>query len=311
MSDEDDERRTDRKASLFWAVVLAISVALLWGGCWVWGARGRADFVESVFASGDAVVVVERRTNDEGGGGAVRLVRLEVATGSVLARVRAGDGKLLAVVDGQAWFRAPGLLESRDPRTLEITDSQEELVTRWPVLNTLADSGLGCFERATNTLRFTSSSGDHLALDLAALTLTPTPRTTCESSPLVGTTAELKLGGQTFSLRGGDTSARVEVVDGEGQALGSSGLSVKFLVTSLPLDGDLLLLRRTTTRSDGPTELVRLSVRERKERWSTPLHSGGFSPQELLLVNGCLVLADWHRVIGLDVVTGRERWRRD
>jgi hypothetical protein len=290
---------------------MVVALALISGGMWAWVTWGPADLVEAAFLAPNAIVVVERRLDGESSLGGVRLVLLEPGTGKVLTRVRADDRALLAVVNGVAWFRSPGLLEARDPATLQVTHSQEELVQRWPELKALEDDERGCVEPSSGVVRFTSTAGDQLAFDLGALKLEPTSKTSCESSGRLETRSELQETPHTYKLRRGDTSARVEVVDEQGMSMGSGGLGVHFLVHELPLDGDLLLLRRATTAPDAPTELVRLSVTERKERWSTVVRDERFSPEQLLLVQGCLVLGDGRRVLGLDATTGRVLWRRD
>lgn len=270
------------------------------------------DSVAGFAVRGDQVVVFERVFGGEESVGGDRLVRLDLRSGEVKHRVRADDGEWLGEVDGLVWFKKHDGLEARDFDSLEVKHSAKDLLQKFPELAGLSERLL-CSDRVAHALRFTTPDGRHVRFDLASQVMSPTDDTGCSSPSLGGASATLP-DGRELELRRVPQSDRSELALRNGDALGSSGLEVQLLFDRqkhlVRLDDDVLLVRRTTTSQDAPTQVVRVSLAEKKERWATSLHDGRLGFEDLVLVDGVLVLGDGHRVFALDAATGALKWKR-
>jgi len=256
--------------------------------------------------------VFERVFGGEESVGGDRLVRLDVRTGEVKRRVRADDGTWVGEVAGLVWFKVPDGLEARDFDSLEVKLAAKDLLQKFPELKGLAERSQ-CYDAFVHAIRFTAPDGRHVRFDLAAQVMSPSDDTGCSSPSLGGSSATLP-DGRTIELRRVPQSDRTELAIRNGEALGSSGLEVQLLFDRhknlVRLDDDVLLVRRTGTAQGAPTEVVRVSPTEKKERWATPLHDGRLGFEELVIASGVIVLGDGHRVFALDAVTGALKWKR-
>ncbi|MDP1918299.1 MAG: PQQ-binding-like beta-propeller repeat protein [Myxococcales bacterium] len=270
------------------------------------------DSVAGFAVRGDQVVVFERVFGGEESVGGDRLVRLDVRTGEVKKRVRADDGEWLGEVDGLVWFKRVDGLEARDFDSLEVKHAAKDLLQKFPELAGI-DRFL-CSDRLAHAIRFTTRDGRHVRFDLAAQVMSPTDDTGCGSNSVEAYSGTLP-DGRTLELRGVPQSTRSELAIKGGEALGSSGLEVNLLVDSrrkqlARVGDDVLFVRRTGNAQDSPTEVVCVSPQEKKERWATSLHDGRLGFEDLVIVDGVIVLGDGHRVFALDAATGALKWKR-
>ena len=270
------------------------------------------DSVAGFAVRGDQVVVFERVFGGEESIGGDRLVRLDVRTGEVKKRVRADDGEWLGEVDGLVWFKRHDGLEARDFDSLEVKHAAKDLLQKFPELAGI--ERLLCADRGAHAIRFTAPDGRHVRFDLASQVMSPTDDTGCGSTSAEGVSGTLP-DGRTLELRRVPQTARSELAIAGGEALGSSGLEVNLLVdwrrkALARVDDDVLFVRRTGTAEDSPTQLVRVSPTEKKERWATSLHDGRLGFEDLVIVDGVIVLGDGHRVFALDAATGALKWKR-
>lgn len=270
------------------------------------------DSVPGFAVRGDDVVVFERVFGGEESAGGDRLVRLDVRSGEVKRRVRADDGEWLGEVAGLVWFKVHDGLEARDFDSLELKLAAKDLLQKFPELAGLHER-FHCYDRPVHALRFTTPDGRHVSFDLAAQVMSPTSDTGCASRSSGGFSATLA-DGRTLELRRVPQTDRSELALRDGEALGSSGLEVQLLFDRqknlVRLEDDVLLLRRTGTAQTAPTQLVRVSLTEKKERWATTLHAGRLGLEDLVVVSGVIVMGDGHRVFAVDATSGALKWQR-
>lgn len=285
-------------------VAVAGAVVLIWCLEWVWVTWGPADQVDAFFVAGERVVVSERNHEGDEDPGGVRLVAIDAATGAVTKRVRADDRTLVGVIGGRAWFRTNTGLEARDLSTLEVVLSEQQLRSQLPALAPLTRYDVGCFDATSRTFRFVGDDGNNLAFDFATATLARTPDTNCASRDPLAYSA-----GRVTQVRV-PSSQRAEL-QLDGTPLGISGLNMRFVPLDGALDGDVLVQRRASTSPDANTELARVDVIRKREKWVSVLWRRGGDLRRVELAGSALVVGDGMRMVALDLATGRELWRRE
>lgn len=306
------KEETSTRRGLLWSAVVVVVMALGVLGfirlrlLYLW-----VDQVAGFAVRGDDVVVFERVYGGEESAGGDRLVRVDLRTGEVKRRALADEGEWLGEVGGLLWFTAPGGLEARDFDTLALAHSAKSLRERHPALAGLGEEG-HCYDRALHLLRFTAPDGRYLSFELGAQVLGVADSMNCPSPSVRGSSGTLP-DGRALQIRETPQSKRSELWVGD-RALGVSGLEVSLLLEpqggAVTVGDDVLLVRRSGTAFEAPTELVRVRLGDQPERWVTPLHDGRLSFQRVVVVDGVILLGDGHRVFAVDAETGALRWKR-
>lgn len=294
---------------------LAGFTVLFFIGLHLWVLFAPADAVQGFAVHGGEVVALEAHYGGEEGISGGRLVRIDARTGAVTHRQRLDWRSFVGQVDDELWLRTEDGLEVRSLPSLELVADGFVLAQRQPELAVLGDpERSACVDLPRRQVRFVAKDGRNVAFDLKTRALTPSDDTGCSSSSAGFAGGTLRDGRrlQTGSM---PASQRKELTL-DGAPLGLDGLELQVFVSDqrtqqlLELDGDALLSRRTATTDDGEAELLRLSLTEKKARWSTPLGVQRLSAEQVARVGDVLVVGDGHRLFALDWATGRLLWKR-
>lgn len=301
------EKWKDRIISV---VGLTVAMALVFGGIEAWLTWGPIDSVRAFALSGNRVLVVEENWSGEEDPGGVRLMAVDPKRGEVLQRKRIDDERWVALSGDHLWFRTADGLLARDASTLAVTRSAKEVRATNPVLAPLAGYETGCFDVPSQAVRFQSPDGRYLAFALATEMVSSVESDGCTTG--VADDWRLPLAdGRALSLRSVPASSRSEVIGADGVALNVSGLELKFLrVAPESIGGDALIVRTTGTGDDAATELVRVDVAGKKERWATRVSPRRTHFDQVELRDGLLFVRDTQVVSALDVSSGELLWQR-
>ncbi|MBM4781161.1 MAG: PQQ-binding-like beta-propeller repeat protein [Archangiaceae bacterium] len=301
------EKWKDRIISV---VGLTVAMALVFGGIEAWLTWGPIDSVRAFAVSGNRVLVIEENWSGEEDPGGVRIVAVDPKSGEVLQRKRVDDERWVAMSGELLWLRTGDGLLARDASTLAVKRSAKEVRAANPVLAPLAGYETGCFDVPSQAVRFQSQDGRYLAFTLATESVGSVQSDGCTA----GDADDWKLplaDGRSLSLKSVPASSRSEVLGADGVALGVSGLELKFLRIALEsLAGDVLIVRTTGTGDDAATELVRVDVVGKKERWATRVTPRRTHFDQVEVRDGLLFVRDTQVVSALDLSSGELLWQR-
>lgn len=323
MADEDEDRRT-------WPITVALltfALAVIFGVFELRLRYGNADAMDGYALLGEHMLVVDRL---HGGGessppGGTRLVLLDPATGRVAKRTRISEGlSFVAALDGVVWMHAyRGTFEAYDATTLERRSSEAELLGRVPALRALVDvEEAGCFDAALGAWRFTDGSGRYMAFGFRDQSISPLSSASCPPRKSVETKSGKLTNGKVVALRNVPNGKRDALFVGDHAAATPVG-SLSFLEAHLlarggsdeaPLlttnDDDVFVVRRTGTRSEDPSELVRVALSSGEETWSARIDDGRARVEQVDVASGRLFVRSGSRLTVIDVDSGAVRWRR-
>lgn len=301
------EKWKDRIISV---VGTTVAMAIIFGTIEAWLTWGPIDAVRAFALSGNRVLVIEENSSGEEDPGGVRVVAVDPKSGEVLQRKRIDDERWVAFSGELLWLRTGDGLLARDASTLAVKKSAKGVRVANPVLAVLEGYETGCFDVPSQAVRFQSQDGRYLAFTLATESVGSVESNGCTT----GTVDDWKLAlsdGRELSLKSVPASSRSEVIGADGAALGVSGLELKFLrVAPESMAGDALVVRTTGTGEGAATELVRVDVAGKKERWATRLTPRRTHFDQVELKDGLLFVRDPQVVSALDLSTGELLWQR-
>lgn len=283
-----------------------------------------ADALDGFVLVGEDVLVVDRLHSGDGETslpGGARVLLLDSVTGAVKSRKRVGaDHRLVTVAAGAVWLRVRGKsFAAYDVPSFSVHATHDELASRAAELRELNDAG--CYDEKSGAWRFTRTDGRFVAFRFADSTVAPADSSSCSSLAAVARTGRLA-DGRTVWLRSVLSSARSQLVIGEGAKSAPVG-ELTYLEGQLLLDPqtgrdgrlltpapkDVLITRRTGANSTSGTEIARVSLDEKVERWSARLSDRATRVEQAEAHAGGLYLRDASTLTVLDLETGNVRWR--
>lgn len=319
-----DDARDNRRGWLISIGLLVLAMAILFGFFELRIRYADADATDGYAMVGDQLLVVDRL---HGGGessppGGTRLLLLDPATGKVARRRQVAEGlSFVAVVDGLVWMRRyMGTFEAFDVATLERRKSEKEVLARVPALHALVDvEDAGCFDASMSRWRFTDGSGRYVAFGFRDESIVSVPSTGCPPRANIETRSGKLPSGKELTLRDVPNGKREALFVGdrtqvgvleflEAHLLSGGGPDASKLLTTN--GDDVFVVRRTGTRSEDPSEVVRVLLSSGTEAWAAPIDAGRTRVEQANLVGDSLLVRSGSRLSAIDTVSGAVRWHR-